>query len=60
MSSNVLITEKLFLELVKYHCLGSEYADADYIRQALEEKLHKRIEHDQYTKSLFGDDKTQA
>ena len=58
--SNVTISERLFLELVKYHCLGASYADADYIRIELEEKVRKRAAHEHYTKTLFGDKETPA
>lgn len=53
-----MIDERLFNELVRYFCFGSEYADADFIQQALEEKVSKLAARERYAKALLGDKET--
>ena len=55
---SVMIDERLFNELVRYFCFGSEYADADFIQQSLEEKVSKLAARERYAKALLGDKET--
>ncbi len=45
---NIQITEELFIQLVKFHLLESDIG-LDNIKQGLEEKLEKVINHTTYT-----------
>lgn len=53
-----MISEKLFLELVRYHLVSAESADTAYIRRELEDKVNRMVEHNRYTQSLVGDKET--
>lgn len=55
---SVMIPEKLFLELVRYHLVSAETADTAYIRRELEDKVNRMVEHNRYTQSLVGDKET--
>lgn len=46
------ISDKLFLELVKYFLLSEESADRDFIERELDEKLHAAARRQEYTERL--------
>ena len=56
MKKNVQIPWELFVELVRYHLLESEYADGAAIRKGLEEKIDHLAMHELYGRYKTAED----
>ena len=55
MPREVKISYKLFQELCKYHLDDQDWADTNYIKQELSDKLQRMVDREQYRSALFAD-----
>lgn len=52
MPKEVKISYKLFQELCKYHLGDQDWADINYIKHELSDKLQRMVDREQYSTTL--------